>query len=344
MTLMRPPAEDSTPEQRSEPAAAAPGTPLVTAGWIVLSCFVALIVAFLIAANPVTPTNAGLAIGRSVTFTSFTLLTGACLIPTLLAGRGAALGSARVMARWFALAGSLAAGFYLSMLTVDADPSGQASIANIVRFTSKFSLGAATAAGCLFGTLYVVMDVLAAARNSAAPWRGHLGIVVAIGALAPITLSGHASHSSFSFAEVMVFAMIGHVFAAMCWVGGLVALSALAMSRPHLLATALPRFSVIAAICVAVVAATGLLDGWLILINHGQSIGAIVTTRYGVLLLAKLVLLGLIGVSATQLRYRLLPHLADVSRAHVLRWLCFEAIVMALAFGVAGVLATSTPN
>jgi putative copper resistance protein D len=69
------------------------------------------------------------------------------------------------------------------------------------------------------------------------------------------------------------------------------------------------------------------------------------TTRFGVLVLAKAVLIVIIAGIAIVVRTRLLPKIAAGRRTAVAVWCGWELIVLALAFGVAVVLtrASVTP-
>jgi putative copper export protein len=108
-----------------------------------------------------------------------------------------------------------------------------------------------------------------------------------------------------------------HILGASTWVGGLVGLSALALStRRHLPAEASAvwariwqRFSVVAMSAVGTMVATGAWLAW----RHVAGPGELLTTGYGRLLLAKLIaVLAMVGAGAYN-QFRLTP---EIARAH----------------------------
>jgi copper resistance protein D len=163
--------------------------------------------------------------------------------------------------------------------------------------------------------------------------------------LLPIPLTGHASN--WYWHDMAMISMELHVVAATAWTGGLAATIIFLARKPALLAVALPRFSKLATWCVFIVALTGLFNGLVELaLSPITSLPeSLWTTRYGVLILAKLLFIVLVAVSAVVVRYRLLPLIAAGRRTAVAVWCGWELIVLALAFGVAVVLtrASVTP-
>ncbi len=111
----------------------------------------------------------------------------------------------------------------------------------------------------------------------------------------PIALTGHSSSGGAH--DVATDSLLLHVLAASLWVGGLVALLALAATRgPDRaagLATAVPRFSTLALCCWVVLAVTGVVNAL-----TRVSPSAVLGSPYGTLLLLKagaLVALGVLG-------------------------------------------------
>jgi putative copper resistance protein D len=111
----------------------------------------------------------------------------------------------------------------------------------------------------------------------------------------PVTLTGHSAAGGSH--DVATDSLVLHVLAASLWVGGLVAVVALAAARgPDRgsgLATAVPRFSQLALVCWVVLAGTGIVNA-LTRIAPGALFGS----YYGGLLLAKagaLLALGTLG-------------------------------------------------
>ncbi len=155
------------------------------------------------------------------------------------------------------------------------------------------------------------------------------GLLLAIGALLPSALTGHAGHHD---SPVLAATVLGvHIVAASVWVGGLLALVIHLRSFPDQLRAALPRFSVAALMCVVVIGATGVvvsaisLDGWAQLwgSNRGQLMllkvgGLVLLTGIGHLHRAHTV-----GEAASR---RLLP---------LLRLAAFELALMGATIGIA---------
>jgi putative copper resistance protein D len=111
----------------------------------------------------------------------------------------------------------------------------------------------------------------------------------------PVALTGHSSSGGSH--DIATDSLLLHVLSASLWVGGLVALLALAAARgpdrEGALATAVPRFSSLALVCWLVLAVTGIVNAL-----TRVSPGAVFGSSYGGLLLLKagaLVALGAVG-------------------------------------------------
>jgi copper transport protein len=191
--------------------------------------------------------------------------------------------------------------------------------------------------------LAVCLIALAAARRPATDFSSPL-LVPAVALVATPALSGHASVSG----DLSLAADLGHVAAASVWTGGLAflvaALLAAGAERWTLAARAVPRFSTLAVVSVAVLIAAGAVNGY-------EQVGAwrgLWDTTYGVLLLAKVALvLPLLALAAYNSRYavpRLRRELA--SRAEQLRFLRMagaELVIVVAIVGVTSVLVAEPP-
>lgn len=172
-----------------------------------------------------------------------------------------------------------------------------------------------------------------------------LRVGVALFGLLPLPLTGHASNWYWHDAAMVSMEM--HVVAATTWAGGLLAVLVFLARRPDLLALTLPRFSRLATWCVLVVGLTGLFNGLVEL-----ALSPITTlpmslweTRYGVLILGKLVCMAAVAGLAVVVRTRLIPRIAAGRPTSVAIWCGWELLMLALAFGIAVVLtrASVTP-
>jgi copper resistance protein D len=130
-----------------------------------------------------------------------------------------------------------------------------------------------------------------------------------------------------------------HLAAAGLWLGGLVPLSILLgrAARPEgatyvpLARAALPLFSQIGYVAVALVALTGAVNSWLLV----GSLHALVATPYGGLLAVKMALFAAMVATALVNRFRLLPRLRDPAMtANALRSL-YVSVIGEQALGLA---------
>jgi len=149
------------------------------------------------------------------------------------------------------------------------------------------------------------------------PWQAEATLLAALPVLASLGLTGHAA-MDMGGGTAHEINQMAHLIAGGLWLGGLVPLGVLLHRaiRPDgaeyvaLARTALPHFSQIGYIAVALLAITGTVNSIMLV----ASFDAFVTTPYGRLLAVKIALfLTMIGLALTN-RFRLMPRL---SRAEV---------------------------
>ncbi|MGI8678757.1 MAG: copper resistance CopC/CopD family protein [Jatrophihabitans sp.] len=242
-----------------------------------------------------TATQAVFDVLRWVSFAGFALLGGAWLMLTVWPdGRDDRRGRRIVWAGWTAMAlggtlelliqGPYAAGagplrvFRWALLDATLHTTyGQLHSARLL----LLGLLALTLAGSLqVGTQRARREILA----------GLLGV----GLAATFSGAGHPGTTAPNGLSVAVDML--HLLAMAAWVGGLVMLLAAVLPRgePAELRTVLPVFSSVAFCSVVVLAVTGTYSAW----RGIGTLGAIVTTTYGLLVVAKIVLfLGLVGLA-----------------------------------------------
>jgi hypothetical protein len=140
------------------------------------------------------------------------------------------------------------------------------------------------------------------------------------------TLAGHSLDRGRPLLEPAVDFL--HVAAASFWLGGLVAL-ALALTRTGDRAPMLRRFSNVALVSVAVLAATGVIRAFAEL----SSLAQLWSTGYGRVLIVKTVLLAGLVTAGWLNRYRLVPRLSLVGlrRSVAVELALFAALVAAVA-------------
>ncbi|MEO3937504.1 cytochrome c oxidase assembly protein [Dermatophilaceae bacterium Soc4.6] len=161
---------------------------------------------------------------------------------------------------------------------------------------------------------------------------------VAVGALLPLALAGHAAGSSDH--ETAVNTIAFHLVGAALWVGGLLALAVLRPLLGKRLAPVVARYSALALWCFVAVLVSGVASAWLRL---GGLAG--LATAYGVLVVVKAVCLVVLGLFGLQQRRRVVDRLAvdPTSAALFARMAVTELAVMGVAFGFATALARSAP-
>lgn len=151
-------------------------------------------------------------------------------------------------------------------------------------------------------------------------------VAALLGVLTP-TVTGHAGSAPDHQLAVVTAAL--HAGAAALWVGGLGGLLVLVARHRALLAATVGRFSTLAGACVVVVALTGVLGAQVRL----QDWGALLTTAYGLLVVAKSVALVALAALGGLARRRL-----AAGRTPVLRWAGVEVALMAVVLGLAAAL------
>lgn len=201
------------------------------------------------------------------------------------------------------------------------------------------------------GRAWLVVTVAAALIATLAfGWRTVNGAAtlacLTLAALVPRALIGHAAGTANH--DLAVGAIGLHLLGAVVWIGGLIALAAVAdLLGPDTAAVA-RRYSAVALVAFAVVAYSGVVSAWLRL---GSWAG--LATGYGALVAGKTACLAALGVVGWAHRRRLLPRLGtgrpDGSQASgaaarpFWRLVAAEFVLMGVASGLAAALAQSAP-
>jgi len=250
---------------------------------------------------------------------------------------------ARRAGLWASIGWTAAALLSIVLLTAELNPGSFPTPSAIWLYVSNIAAGKGLllSAGC--GLVSVLLAQLSRRHGENVPAELRAGI--ALFGLLPLPLTGHASN--WAYHDLSMVLMELHVVTASAWAGALGAVLLFLARRPELLATAMPRYSRLATWCVLIVGATGLFTGLLELaLSPVTSLPeSLWTTRFGVLVLTKALLMVVIAGIAVVVRTRLLPAIAAGRRTAVAVWCGWELIVLALAFGVAVVLtrASVTP-
>jgi copper resistance protein D len=217
---------------------------------------------------------------------------------------------------------------WLEAADVAGRPPAELGVRPVASYVGAFNSGAGLlgTAACAVG--YGVIAATTRGRS----WP-ELPTMVALLGLLPAPLSGHASSAAAH--EVAVLSVAAHTGAAAVWVGGLGALLTIVATRRTLLATALPRFSTIAAAALATVAVSGVVTAAVRI----SSVSAVVGTGYGRVVLAKTAALITLAVLGGLVRRRVLPAARDHRRAPLVALAGTELVIMAVALGLAAALA-----
>jgi putative copper export protein len=177
-----------------------------------------------------------------------------------------------------------------------------------------------------------------AASAAATGWSRRLALPLALAALVPHALAGHALTADSPL--VAVPAVVTHVVAAALWVGGLLMLSWLALRHRKTWAAVLRHYSALALGCVVALA----LSGTLAALQRLHSFNQLLDTGYGNLVLLKAAaLVVLVALGALQ-RRRVVRQGTGARGSDVALLVGSELTLMMLVLAVAtGLAQTPTP-
>lgn len=179
--------------------------------------------------------------------------------------------------------------------------------------------------------LVVTMGALLARARTAYAWLAAL----ALGGIVIVALTGHAAGSASH--EDAVNSLGVHLVGVTVWVGGLLAI---ALMQPRIgqdLSATVSRYSVLAGWSFAAVAVTGLQQA---VIRLGTFSG--IASAYGAMLVAKSVILLVLGVIGWQQRRRVIDSISKDGTGFA-RLVLLELGLMAGAFGLGAVLGRTPP-
>lgn len=161
---------------------------------------------------------------------------------------------------------------------------------------------------------------------------------LSLAALLPLALSGHAAGADEHVNAVNSLGV--HLIGVTVWIGGLLALCALAPRLGEQLQTVTVRYSRLALVAYVLVALSGALNGFLRLEGPTD----LLTHPYGRLLLLKIIAFGVLGLAGWMHRERLIPGLTGPGGGRrFVRLAVGELLLMALTIGVSVGMSASAP-
>lgn len=252
------------------------------------------------------------------------------------------LAAARRAAAFSALALAVCSLVVLVLQTAEVRPQDGSGISPglVADYVRTVSAGKALMFVGVVAVVSFALSIWAVRAGDAVP--AELRAAVALFALLPLPVTGHAT--DFRWQDYAMISMELHVLGAAVWMGGLSAVVVVLAVNRTLLAAALPRFSLLATVCLCVVAVTGLFNAVVELISvPGRSLlDGLFGTGYGTLVILKIACYGALGALGANIRWRLLPGIVRHQRTALVGWATLELAVMGAAFGFAVVL-TRTP-
>ncbi|MCD2191058.1 bifunctional copper resistance protein CopD/cytochrome c oxidase assembly protein [Actinomycetospora soli] len=282
----------------------------------------------------------GLPVVRALTESAAVVTVGALLLAAFLVpprGLGwlAADGYRAVrVASWSAAA--WAGGALVTGIFAIADAFARPLSAVLTTSTLTESLGGLPAARIWFLTAGVAVCCALVARL-ALSWHAAVGaFALAVLGVLPAAFGGHSGTGTAH--DVAMNSLALHVVAAALWVGGLLAVLVHAVVGGADLPTALGRFSTTAFWCWVVLALSGTVNA-LLRVNPAD----LLVSTYGLLLLAKVAGLVVLGVFGAAHRTRTLPDVAAGSRSALVRLGGVEVLIMFATVGVAVALGRTPP-
>jgi putative copper resistance protein D len=224
----------------------------------------------------------------------------------------------------------------LVLQTAELKLTGSVTPQAIWDYVRNVGAGKALVAVIILAMLCAGLAIWSVRAGESVP--AELRAAAALFTLLPLPVTGHATN--WNWHDFTMVSMELHVLAAVAWTGGLGAVVVLLAANRTLLAHALPRFSRLAAICLAVSVATGLFNGFaeLLLKPGGDLWRDLFHTDYGILVVLKITCVVALTVLGANIRWRLLPGILRHQRTALVGWAALELTIMGLAFGFAVVL------
>ncbi|MEU3165767.1 CopD family protein [Streptosporangium sp. NPDC006930] len=337
----------------AEPAAEAGTARRLVVGGLVSGALVAVLTATALSRQEAVPGIAipgplveyGLPVLRVLLDLAAVAVVGLSLLPKLLGfddpeRTEPVMRRARPAAVTFAWAWALLALVVIVFQTAELNPGLLPTPGMIADYVDSVGAGQGMLFSAACALSYAGIGLLAVRYGEKVP--AELRIVIALFGLLPIPVTGHAVDSLWH--DPIMISMELHVMGSAAWTGGLLTIILLVTGDRELLARVLPAFSRLATLALVVVSVSGLVNGLATMaLTPGVELpGALLTSEYGLLVLAKVACVALLIPFAAHIRFRLLPHIAEGRATAVVAWAAAEIAVMGLAYGVAVALTTAS--
>ena len=287
----------------------------------------------------------GLPVARAVHDTAAALTVGLLIVaafalPAQKKDHGALSSVQHRAARWGAVAGAVwflaaAVGIVLTAANTLGVPLTDPVFArNFALFAFQVEIGQSLVVSAVAILLATVVAAFATRVTTLA-----VATVLALFALLPLALSGHAAGSLEHANAVNSLAV--HLVGVCVWAGGLVAVLLLRTRTKGATGRVVARYSTLAGWSFAAVAFSGIVNASLRVTGPLD----LVTTPYGWLITTKAVILVLLGVAGVVQRRRLVPALlrSPLDRRAFTRFALAEVVFMAIAIGVSVAVSRSQP-
>lgn len=232
----------------------------------------------------------------------------------------------------------------LTVSEIFALPWSQVADPSTLRSSARDLLGQTDLGRVMVAQAILVLLALVLAGLRRQRWMPGAALALVMVAAWLPGLTGHAGMDHGHVAATIALGL--HIVGASLWVGGLVAVAVQIGGRGSDPALVLRRFSLVAVICVVVIAETGLLNASLRL----DGVASLVTSPYGAVILAKVsILIVLIGWG---LRHRdalatawsgRSSAVVDVRERTFQAWVAWEVLWMGAVYGLSIALSRTAP-
>ncbi|HUV48595.1 MAG TPA: cytochrome c oxidase assembly protein, partial [Actinomycetes bacterium] len=263
------------------------------------------------------------------------LLAAAALLPSSKDLLSTAPVRAARLASWFAWAWAVVALVVLVLAYADTFATTVSDSLGPTRLLSFVGQSEQGAAWLVAASLAAFAGVVA--REAERPLGAWVALLLAIGAALPPALTGHSASAGDH--DIATSSLVVHVVSVVIWVGGLVALLWYARIDGRHLPLAIRRYSPLAFWAFLCVGVSGVLNAFIQL----GSIGELFSSRYGSVVLLKILAFVALGALGWAHRRHTLPQVEAGRRHAFARLAAVEAAIMVSTIGVAVGLAATAP-